>query len=285
MPHTYAYQPRNVIEQGIRRVRTKDFIAGFGEQLETVPIRDARARRDDDLIRRNIQSVIILSDCFARRPLPQRIGPVDARCFGRVLQYFVKLIRGIQDAMLVYVAPNEIDDVGALGLQSIVQQVERILRPTEICREIREEHFHVPSLAVLESRVMLEVRFQTYWSDADPAGIVFFPHFFRFVEQAEEEMFHAAGEIRQTLLETYQVWLPRVEAFSRFSRPIRCGAAIRVRLNPEIKGDKTIRYDFEIVDDQSSDPLAAGYITVVCVDAERFKATAIPPAIRSVILN
>jgi len=75
---------------------------------------------------------------------------------------------------------------------------------------------------------MLEVRFQTYWSDADPAGIVFFPHFFRFVEQAEEEMFRAAGEIRQTLLERYQVWLPRVEAFSRFSRPIRCGAGIRV---------------------------------------------------------
>jgi acyl-CoA thioesterase FadM len=32
---------------------------------------------------------------------------------------------------------------------------------------------------------MFEARFQTYWADVDAAGIVYFPHFFRFVEQAE----------------------------------------------------------------------------------------------------
>jgi acyl-CoA thioesterase FadM len=46
---------------------------------------------------------------------------------------------------------------------------------------------------MLESRVMFEARFQTYWSDVDAAGIVYYPHFFRFVEQAEEELFRASG--------------------------------------------------------------------------------------------
>ena len=130
---------------------------------------------------------------------------------------------------------------------------------------------------------MFETRFYTYWSDADPAGIVFFPHFFRYIEQAEEELFRAAGSNRQKLLEQHQVWMPRVEAFSKFLRPIRVSEAIRVRLEPQFKGEKTIRYEFEIVEDATSERLAEGYVTVVCVDAASFKATPIPDAIRAVL--
>ena len=61
------------------------------------------------------------------------------------------------------------------------------------------------------------------------------------------------------------------------------GVKIRVRLNPEFKGTKTIRYEFEILDDASSEKLAEGYVTVVCVDADRFKAIPIPDPIRTFI--
>jgi len=44
-------------------------------------------------------------------------------------------------------------------------------------------------------RSMFELRLQTYWADVDAAGIVYYPHFFRFVEQAEEESFRAAGVV------------------------------------------------------------------------------------------
>jgi len=81
-----------------------------------------------------------------------------------------------------------------------------------------------------------------------------------------------------------RIWMPRVEAFSKFSKPIRHGAAIRVQLNPQIKGQKTIRYDFEILDDKSRELLGAGYVTVVCLDM-RFKSTPIPDAIRKIIEN
>src|SRR2546426_6944766 len=118
---------------------------------------------------------------------------------------------------------------------------------------------------------MFEMRFQTYWADADTAGIVFFPHFFRFFEQAEEELFRTTGSDRQSLLEANHVWMPRVEVFTKFSRPVRNGSAIRVRLMPQVKGEKTVRYDFEIIDDQSGEKAAEGYVTVVCVAAETFK--------------
>jgi acyl-CoA thioester hydrolase len=129
---------------------------------------------------------------------------------------------------------------------------------------------------------MFEVKLQTYWADADPAGIVFFPHFFKYVEQAEEELFRAAGVNRQKLLEEHHVWLPRVEAFAKFARPIHSGAAIRVRLDPQFQGQKTIRYNFEIVDDMIGESHAEGYVTVVCVDV-RFKATPIPEVIREAV--
>lgn len=136
---------------------------------------------------------------------------------------------------------------------------------------------------MLESPVMFEARFQTYWADADAAGIVYFPHFFRFVEQAEQELFRAAGKEMVRLIEANQVWLPRVEAFSKYSKPIKRGDAIRVRLTPQIKGEKTIRYDFEVVDDKAAEKLAEGYITVVCVDAKTFKSVRIPDAIRNIL--
>ena len=137
---------------------------------------------------------------------------------------------------------------------------------------------------MLESPGVFETTFQTYWSDVDAAGIVYFPHLFRFVVQAEEDLFRAAGYGRRPLIEGLHVWMPRVEAFARFLKPIRHGAAIRVRLKPKIHGEKTIRYDFEIFDDATDEALAAGYITIVCVDAN-FKATPVPPAIRTIIQN
>jgi YbgC/YbaW family acyl-CoA thioester hydrolase len=130
---------------------------------------------------------------------------------------------------------------------------------------------------------MFEVTMRTHWHDADPAGIVYFANHFVFVEQAEEELFRARGGNRQELLQQHKVWMPRVEAFSKYVRPIKIGAAIRVRLNPHLKGLKTVRYEFEILDDVSGEKLAEGYVTVVCVDALRFKATSIPDPIRAFI--
>src|SRR6185436_10972521 len=98
---------------------------------------------------------------------------------------------------------------------------------------------------------MREVRIQTIWADADPAGIVYFANFLRFVEQAEEEIYRQSGTDRQKLLEQYGVWMPRVEAHVNYVSPLRYGRAIRVQLRPEFQGLKTVRFEFVIVDDES----------------------------------
>ena len=128
---------------------------------------------------------------------------------------------------------------------------------------------------------MLEVRLQTYWADSDPAGIVYFAHFFRLVEQAEEELFLKTGTNRQKLLDEYQVWLPRVEAHVNYFHPIKTGAAVRIQFIPKLIREKTVRLDFTLLADENSERLAEGYVTIVCVDQTSFKATPVPTPIRA----
>jgi 4-hydroxybenzoyl-CoA thioesterase len=124
---------------------------------------------------------------------------------------------------------------------------------------------------------------RTYWADSDPAGIVFYPHYFRFIEEAEEELFRAAGKDRFAMLQENKVWMPRAETFAKFMKPIKLGAAIRIRLHPKLQGEKAVRYDFEFLDESGKEKLTEGYVTVVCVDAAHFRATSIPDPIRKVI--
>ena len=138
---------------------------------------------------------------------------------------------------------------------------------------------------MLKSRAMFDVRIQTYWADADPAGVVFFPNFFKFIEQADEEFFRSQGVERQGVMEQHQVWLPRVEAFSKYVAPIRCGEAIRIRMTPSLKGEKAVRLDFQILADVTGAALAHGYVTMVCVDRIHFKSTALPDPIRRIYAN
>ena len=130
---------------------------------------------------------------------------------------------------------------------------------------------------------MREVKLQTYWPDCDPAGIVYFANFFRFVGLAEEELFLLANRRRQEMLDTYQLWMPRVETHAKFIKPIQSGSAIRVRMDAKFQGEKTVRYDFEVLDDETSALLATGFLTAVCVDRKTFKAKPIPEEIRDVL--
>jgi 4-hydroxybenzoyl-CoA thioesterase len=135
---------------------------------------------------------------------------------------------------------------------------------------------------MLESRAMFEVKLQTYWGDSDAVGIVFFPNYFKFVAQAEEEFYRAVGIIKDRLMDQHQLWLPRVEVFAKFTFPVRNGAAIIVRLNPSFPGEKSVRYDFEIQDEKGRS-VSEGYVTAVCVDRATFEPKAIPEVIRNAI--
>ena len=127
---------------------------------------------------------------------------------------------------------------------------------------------------------MFETRIQTYWDDADPAGRVYYAHFFRFVDCAEIELFRVSGVEKMKLYDEYGVWTPRVEAFAKF--PIRFAPkSVFVRLRTRFKGEKTVRMEFEIVSVTDRSLLAEG-VTAVCMDRQSSRSRPLPPAIREV---
>jgi acyl-CoA thioester hydrolase len=131
-------------------------------------------------------------------------------------------------------------------------------------------------------RAMFETRIQTYWDDADPAGLVYFAHFFRFIEHAETELFRASGTERMKLYDRYSVWMPRVESFAKFSKPIRAEEAVLVTLGIKFKGEKTVRMEFEILAVEDRSLLAEGYVTAVCIDRQSSKSRPLPAEMRQV---
>jgi YbgC/YbaW family acyl-CoA thioester hydrolase len=130
--------------------------------------------------------------------------------------------------------------------------------------------------------LVFETLIQTYWDDADPAGRVYFANFFRFLDHAESELFRAAGTERMRVYEENGVWMPRVESFAKFNKPILAEEAIVVRVRTSFKGEKTVRMDFEVLRAVDRDQLAEGYVTGVCIDRQTSKSRSLPCAMRRV---
>jgi YbgC/YbaW family acyl-CoA thioester hydrolase len=129
---------------------------------------------------------------------------------------------------------------------------------------------------------MFEVKIQTYWDDADPAGRVYFANFFRLVEYAETELFRSTGTERMHLYDKHDIWMPRVESFAKFSKPILAEEAIRIQLRIRFQGEKTVRMEFEILRDIDRAHLTEGYITAVCIDRKSGKSRPLPAEMREI---
>src|SRR5256885_17021244 len=77
------------------------------------------------------------------------------------------------------------------------------------------------------------------WPDTDPAGIVWFGVFFRYFENAEEDLYRRLGSDRTRLLQTLRVFMPRTSLQSRFRSPAKLGDELAVSVGVgEITGPR-----------------------------------------------
>lgn len=106
-----------------------------------------------------------------------------------------------------------------------------------------------------------------HWSDVDAAGIAWFPNYFAWFEDAEEELFLAAlGRPRHTVLETGRVGLPRVEAHIRYEAPVKMGTLLRIAIDVGLENPRRLRYTFEMWDNGAERRVAAGFVRVGCMN-------------------
>jgi YbgC/YbaW family acyl-CoA thioester hydrolase len=117
---------------------------------------------------------------------------------------------------------------------------------------------------------------KVHWSDSDAAGIAWFANYFRWFEDAEEELFAATlGRSRQSLLDEINFGMPRVDAAAKYHAPIRPGQTIRVGIASTLENPRRLRHDFEMRDDQGV-LLAAGFVRIACVDLATFTPRDLP---------
>ncbi len=122
-----------------------------------------------------------------------------------------------------------------------------------------------------------------HWPDADAAGIVWFGHFFRYLEETEEELFRARGCDRQTLLDRLRVWMPRTHLEVGFRSPAKLNDRLVIAMLPERQGDRRITWKFRIAQKASGAIVCQGSYRVGCVDIETFAPRQFPEEIYSTL--
>lgn len=127
------------------------------------------------------------------------------------------------------------------------------------------------------------IRKKVHWSDSDAAGVVWFPNFLGWFEDAEEELYAALGKTRQALLNDLDFAMPRVEAQIRFASPARPGQTVRIGIDAVIVNPRRMKYTFEVRDDATGLLMAYGSVRIASVDLKTFTPRDFPEEIVEMI--
>jgi YbgC/YbaW family acyl-CoA thioester hydrolase len=102
---------------------------------------------------------------------------------------------------------------------------------------------------------------QVHWGDCDPAGIIFYPTYFRWMDAATWALFDAVGYTAQRM-KAEHLAMPLVAADCRFIAPAEHGARCEVRSRVTRLGGKSFVVAHDVVR-QDASPLASGTETRV----------------------
>jgi acyl-CoA thioester hydrolase len=116
------------------------------------------------------------------------------------------------------------------------------------------------------------------WADTDAAQVVHFSNYFRFFEKAEEEFYRELG-FSFTDIKNQGLWFPRVEACCQYKKPARFDDLLVIEMTVEKLKEKSVRYGFRIINKDTEELVASGYVVAVAADKKTGKATQIPKTI------
>jgi 4-hydroxybenzoyl-CoA thioesterase len=107
-------------------------------------------------------------------------------------------------------------------------------------------------------RVANALAVKVRWSEADPAGIVFYPRFFEWFDLGTEALFESLGLPWRELFPASQiVGVPIVETGARFASPVRYGDEVRIETTVSEVREKTFRVEHEV--SVGGRPCASGF--------------------------
>jgi acyl-CoA thioester hydrolase len=114
------------------------------------------------------------------------------------------------------------------------------------------------------------------WSDVDLAGIVYFPRYFSYFENAELEWIRRQGLSYEGFLDEIGVWMPRVACHSNFRAPAKLAELLSIEMRLDRLGRTSFTLGFDAFRLPERTPIADGYIVVATVERESFRPTPVP---------
>jgi YbgC/YbaW family acyl-CoA thioester hydrolase len=121
------------------------------------------------------------------------------------------------------------------------------------------------------------LRRRVLFYEADPAGIVHFSWYFRYMEEAEHALWREAG--LSIAPRDGEFVFPRINAAFDYHTPLRFEDEFEVHIRVEAISDKTMKYSCVLT--RGTTRIASGTLTIVCATrhGDGIKAASFPAAI------
>lgn len=125
----------------------------------------------------------------------------------------------------------------------------------------------------------MEYPYEVKWGDTDAAGIVFFPNFYKWMNEATHHFFKEIGYPCSKLFETEKIGVPLLEAKCQFKTPLLFEDEVTVVSTVREIRNKVLIFDHSFVRDGVE--VAVGYEIRAWTSFEgKPKAVPIPDSIR-----
>lgn len=130
-----------------------------------------------------------------------------------------------------------------------------------------------------------EYSFKVAWGDTDAAGIVFYPNFYRWMDQAAHELFSVAGLSMAKLQKEEHIALPLLEAFCQFKAPLTYDEQVIVRSEILEVKQKVVKISHKFYKQETI--AAEGYEVRAWVSVEETppRAIVVPEHIKRILLS
>lgn len=119
----------------------------------------------------------------------------------------------------------------------------------------------------------MDYKVKVKWGDTDAAGIVFYPNFYKWMDEATHEFFNAIGFPTAKLFAT-NVALPLVETHCEFKRPLKFNMEVTVQTSVEFIKGKVFKLKHDFIRDGHC--VANGYEVRAWASIEDGRAKAVP---------
>ena len=101
------------------------------------------------------------------------------------------------------------------------------------------------------------LQYRVRWGDTDAAGIVFYPNYFRWFDDAGHEFLRAAGIPQEALLEERQILLPIIETGCRFWTPVFYNDLLTIHTTVAELRTRTFRLEHRVL--RGEEPTGTGF--------------------------